>query len=224
MKNSARFPHLLNAPILRDLPHEVKIGFLDACAVKLFDEATTIFAQGDKADGMVLIAHGAVEVSFLSEEGNKSILLHSQPGQILGVIEAISDRPFAAECMAFPKTTVLFCDTALLFEQLRSRVFIRNVGVHAHEALTRDNTLKAADQFYTVEQRICMYLLHLSSQNMKFTQSQSYLANAVGCSRQTVNKEFGRLRDEGIIKQARGVVSVLDSAALRRRLAAQENG
>lgn len=213
---------MLIAPILKDLPEEERAAFLNACAVRIFDEATTIFAQGEMVDGMLLVAHGAVEVSYLSAEGNKSILLHAQPGQVLGAIEAISGRPSAASCKAFAKTTVLFCDTAQLFEQLQSPVFIRNFAVYAHEILSRDNTLKSVDQFYTVEQRICMYLLHLSSQKLKFTQSQSYLANAVGCSRQTVNRELGRLRDEKIIEQTRGEISVLDSAALQKRVEALE--
>jgi len=218
MKNSSRFPQLLSAPILSDLPDDTKIEILDACSVRVFSENTVFLDQEDHASGMFLVAHGTVEVSFLSTDGNKSIIYHAGPGEVLGAIEAVADRPCAATCMAFSNSTVLFCAKALLFEHLKSPVFIRNFAVNAHEILSRDNTFKSVDQFFSVEQKICMYLLHLSARNSKFTQSQSYLANAVGCSRQTVNKEFGRLRDLKIINPKRGEIEVLDHKALARRI------
>lgn len=218
MMSSARFPHLLNAPILNDLPDDRKISFLDACSVRVFDKPTDILLQSEPAGGMFLIASGTVEVSFMSEDGNKSIIYHAGPGEILGAIEAIAEKTCAASCRAFANTSVLFAATALLFEQLKSPVFIRNFAINAHLTLTRDNTFKSVDQFYTVEQKICRYLLHLSSRNSKFTQSQSYLANAVGCSRQTVNRELGRLRELNIIDQTRGAIGVLDHSALERRI------
>ena len=218
MMNSTRFPHLMNAPFLNDLPDDRKASFIDGCSVKFFERETPILQQDEPSGGMFMIAHGSVEVSFLSEDGNKSIIYHAGPAEILGAIECISERPCAATCTAFANTAVLFCPTALVYEHMKSPVLIRNFAVVTHEVLTRDNTFKSVDQFYSVEQKICRYLLHLSSKNSKFTQSQSYLANAVGCSRQTVNKELGRLRDLNIIDQTRGVIGVLDHSALERRI------
>ncbi len=218
MKNSARFPHLLNAHILDDLPDDRKVDFLDVCAIRVFEDETAILSQSEHTAGMFLIAHGSVEVSFLSKDGNKSIIYHAGPGDVLGAIEAMAERPCAGTCTAFANTTVLFCATSLLFEQLKSPVFIRNAAVIAHNVMTRDNLFKSADQFATVEQKICLYLRHLSSHDSKFTQSQSYLANAVGCSRQTVNKELGRLRDLNIIDVSQTGIGVLDHAALVRQI------
>ncbi len=218
MKNSVRFPHMMNAQLLNDLPDDHKVAFLDSCAVRVFGEDTTILTQKENAAGLFLIAYGTIEVSFLSEDGNKSIIYHATQGEMLGAIEAIAERPCAASCTAFANTTVLFCATSLLFEQLKSPVFIRNIATVAHDVMVRDNMFKSVDQFYTVEQRICIYLRYLSTPNSKFSQSQSYLANAVGCSRQTVNKELGRLRDLDIIDLDKGVIWVKDRTALARRI------
>jgi CRP-like cAMP-binding protein len=218
MKNSVRFPHLRNCGLLNDLPNEDKAAFLDKCAVRVFDKDTAFLTQSDFTAGMFLIATGSVEVGFLNKDGNKSIIYHAGPNETLGVIEAIAERPCAATCLAFANSAVLFCPTPLLFEQLRSPVFIRNVAAATHDMITRDNMFKSADQFYSVEQRICLYLQYLSTQKFKFMQSQSYLANAVGCSRQTVNRELGRLRELNIVDVSKGVISVLDHAALVNRI------
>ncbi|MDO6589276.1 Crp/Fnr family transcriptional regulator [Loktanella sp. D2R18] len=218
MKNSARFPHLLGCGLLRDLSDEKKTEFLEACTLRVLGEDTPLLTQSEYTTGMFLVATGSVEVSFLSKDGHKSIIYHAGPNETLGVIEAIADRPCAATCVAFANSAVLFCPTALLYEQLKSPTFMRNTAAATHDIMTRDNMFKSADQFYTVEQKICLYLEYLSSQNFKFMQSQSYLANAVGCSRQTVNKELGRLRDLGIVDVSKGVISVLDHAALVKRM------
>jgi CRP-like cAMP-binding protein len=218
MKNSVRFPHLLKTQLLDGLSEDTKSAFLDGCTVQTFDRNTAFLPQSETTDGMFLVASGSVEVSFLNEDGNTSIIYHAGPREVLGIIEALAERACAATCMAFANTTVLFCSTPQLFEQLKSPVFIRNIAIAMHDALARDNMFKSADQFYTVEQRICLYLGYLSSQKSQFTHSQSYLANAVGCARQTVNKELGRLRDLRIIDHSNGTINVLDHAALVKRI------
>jgi biotin operon repressor len=49
-------------------------------------------------------------------------------------------------------------------------------------------------------------------------QSQSYLAGLVGCSRQTINKELGVLKEKSIIAINKGGISVLDRANLEQRI------
>jgi CRP-like cAMP-binding protein len=218
MKNSTRFPHLRSCGLLDDFPDDDKAAFLDTCAVRVFSKDTPLLTQSEFTGGVFLVATGSIEVSFLNKDGNKSIIYHAGPNETLGLIEAIAERPCAATCLAFANSAVLFCPTPLLFAQLRSPVFIRNVAATTHDMITRDNMFKSADQFYTVEQKICLYLQYLSTQKFKFLQSQSYLANAVGCSRQTVNKELGRLRELNIVDVSKGVISVLDHAALVKRI------
>lgn len=218
MNNATRFPFLLRAPLLEDLPEADARAFLDRCKVQQFEQDTPLLRQGEPADGMYMIAHGSVEVGFVSSDGDKSILYHAGQGHVVGLIEAVADRTCAAGCQVLANGTVLFCPTAQLLKALTMPMLLRNSARLAHDALLRDNWLRSVDQFQSVEQRIGLYLLHLASQNATFTQSQAYLANAVGCSRQTVNKELGRLRELEIIDKARGAITVLDPAALRKRV------
>ena len=218
MKNSIRFPHLLKSRLLNDLPEDQKVAFLNQCAVRFFEESTQVFTQGEKPQGMVMIAHGTVEVSFVSDEGHRSIIHHSGPGETLGDAEAIADRGCAASCTALANTTLLFCATPLLFEHLKSPVFIRNFANVFCSRLERDNAFKSVDQFLPVDQRIFSYLAQLSRKKRIISQSQAYLANVVGCSRQTVNRTLGALRDDGVIELRKGVIEVVDHEALERRV------
>jgi CRP-like cAMP-binding protein len=218
MKNSIRFPHLLDSAILNDLSDDDKADFLNQFAVRNCATKTPILHQGQSPDGMFIVSHGSVEVSYLSEEGFQTIIFHAGASDALGVIEALATKPCAATCTAMPNTCLLFCPTPLLYQLLQSPVLIRNIATLAFKMLERDNYGKSIDQHYTAEQRICSHLWQLSALGAEVRQSQSYLATMVGCSRQTVNKELGVLRDSKIIMLGKGKITVLDRDALVQRI------
>jgi len=218
LKNSSRFPHLLDANILRDLSGDAKEDFVNSCKLRIFKPSCVILHQGEPTDRMYMIAEGRVEVSYVNETGHHSIIYHAVPGQILGTVETLSERPCAGSCTALSDTTVLICRRVDLFKKMTSPIFVRNFAADLHDVLTHDNRFKSIDQFYSAEQKICAYLEKLSDGDAVFKESQGYLADVVGCSRQTVNKELGRLRAHGIIEMSKTGITILDYTALSRRL------
>lgn len=214
MRNAVRFPHLIKSQILRDLPDDFGVHFLNECSVRTYDQATPVLTQGDKVAGMFIVAHGAVEITSINSEG-QTVLIHlSRQGEVFGDIEALSDNPAAANCTAAAKTVILFCAKPLLVSSMHSQIFLRNIIQVSYERLVRDNQIKFVDQFYPVEQRLCDYLLRLSAERPEITKTQADLAGLLGCARQTLNRELGRLRDREIIAMEKGKIRVLDREAL----------
>lgn len=218
MNNSDRFPHLLDTNLLRDLPRDTQLEFLDACKRRSFKPASVLLHQGEPTDRMYMVAEGRVEVSYVNETGHHSIIYHAVPGQVLGTVETLSERPCAGTCTALSDTTVLICRRVDLFEKMTSPIFVRNFAADLHDVLTHDNQFKSIDQFFSAEQKICAYLDKLSDSDDMFKESQGYLADVAGCSRQTVNKELGRLRDQRVIEMSKSGIHILDYAALSERL------
>jgi len=219
MKNSTRFPHLLNNPVLRGLPEDFRHRFLNESAVRAYDDLTRVLVQGGAVDGMFLIAHGSVEITSVNADG-QSVMIHlARQGETFGEVEAISENPCVATCTAAPGTFVLFCPKPLLDESLGSVAFVRNLSQIFHDRLVRDNRTKFVDQFYTVDQRLCAYLEILSVDKPVINKTQADLAGLLGCARQTLNRELGRLRDRNIIKIEKGRIRVIDRAALMRSAA-----
>ncbi|MFY0692072.1 MAG: Crp/Fnr family transcriptional regulator [Paracoccaceae bacterium] len=214
MKNSLRFHHLLDCELLKDMPEDARAEFLDSCSVRSFSKPTLILAQGEPANGMTLIAEGVIEVSCIGSEGHQAIINHSGPGETLGEVEALGERVCAASCVAFPGTVTLFCATPLLFGQLSSTVFVRNLMAIQCDRIHRDNMFKMVDQFYTVGQRLCKYLHRMSTTSPTLTLSQSHLADIVGCSRQTMNRELGLLREKNLIAINKRRIQILNREAL----------
>ncbi|MBT9245877.1 Crp/Fnr family transcriptional regulator [Gemmobacter fulvus] len=219
MKNSLAFPHLLDASLLADLSDDQKITFLDACALRRFASPTEILSQGEPCPGLYLVAQGQVEVSYVDAQGNLSVVHISTPGDVLGDVEALSENLCAANCTAQANTSVLFCATPLIYTHLQSPVFVRNLAGIYYDRLMRDNVAKSVSQFYSVDQRLCIYLSQLTSEHRpQIRASQSSLAAIIGCSRQTVNRKLGELRDEAVIQIGKGMITVLDRKALDERI------
>lgn len=216
MENCIKFPHLLNAEIFDGLDIGFKTSFLNACTVKIYQSETTVLEQGEPSSGMILVAHGYVDVTYVGEDGRQLFLIRSRSGTILGEVEAIADGPCAATCITSRHATLLFCDKPQLIGALRSFGFLKNITTIFHKRRVTDNQLKHVRQFGAVEKRLRSHLYMLSETNREIRETQSYLATAVGCSRQTINRELAKLREAGMIRQEGNETIVLDRDALRK--------
>ncbi|MCR8550800.1 Crp/Fnr family transcriptional regulator [Salipiger sp. P9] len=223
MKNSAAYPHLMQAGLLHGLPDEQKRAFLDSCIQKYCNERITLLTQSEPTQGCYLIARGRVEISYLDEDGNVSILHVAGTGEVIGEVEAISETPCAASCFSLPDTTVLYCPAAVLLDYAKNPAVIRNFAAILHDRLMRDNHRRAVEQFHTVDKRLFSYLCQFSTpDDPEIRFSQAHLATLMGCSRQKVNRMLKVLRDDGMIDLRRGRIVILDRAKVEGKAALRD--
>ena len=214
MKNSIRFPHLLKIDLFNDLPDDFKVRFLDECSVRLYDNPAEVLAQGSAVHGMFLIAHGSVEITCTNPGGHTAIIHLARHGEVFGEVDSLPENVAAATCTATATTTPLYCGQALLHDAIRAPVFLRNIMKVFYERMARDNRTKFVDQFYPVDQRLREYLFRLSADKPEINKTQADLAGLLGCARQTLNRELGRLREYRIIEMEKGRIRVCDRQAL----------
>ena len=219
MDVSARYPQMTKAEIFSGLPKEFIKQFLDRGTVLTYDTPTHILVQGDLSPGMYLIADGSVEILYLGEDGRETFFARAGVGAIVGETEAISEQLCAATAQANANTTLLFFSKNLLMEALGSVEFVKNLTKVFYEHLLQLNYFKLVDRNSPVDHRLCAYLLMFSERDSTIFDSQSYLAGVVGCSRQTINKELGVLRDKKFISIDKGKIEILDREKLETFLA-----
>lgn len=209
------YAHLFQAPILTGLTRDQKHALLAACTSRLMKSSAYVLRQGETTQGSYFIASGRVEVCYVDSSGNQVIVHIATAGEMLGEVEALSGRPCAASCQALTDTTVLFCPAKALYTHVPTQILIPNLCTLLHDRLMRENRNRMADHYYTADQRMRLYLRQLTSESDNSVRiSQSQLGVVIGCSRQTVNKMLGELRDDGIIELGRNAVRVLDRARL----------
>jgi len=214
LENCVRFPHLLKSEILDGLDTDFKKNFLNAGVAKVYHKPTTIFDQGEPVSGMAIVAHGYVDISLVGEDGQKTFLARANVGESLGESETIIGESCAANCKTSSNTTLLHCAVADVNAALKNPGFIKNITRIFHNRMMFDNWVKHITMFGSVSCRLRNYLYVLSESTGTVRETQSYLANMVGCSRQTINRELGMLREAGLIAQSGSEIRVLDRAAL----------
>ena len=221
MRLSLQFPQLARADFFEDVPSSTVSHFLDACELRSVASGTVVLKQNEPVTGMILIAHGCVEVSLMNSDGHVVIIHHAREGETLGEIEAISNQPCLASCTSVGPATYLHCPLPVLSHHLANPLFQRNVMRITQSRLLRDNQRKYVDQNYPLDRRLCAYLLRLADRNNRVVQSQGYIANLASCSRQSINRALAVLREEGLVAMEKGKIRLLDRAGLERRLAGE---
>lgn len=200
MNISEQFPHLLRASIFENLQRSFSRDFLDRCLVKQFLKPSQLLVEGEPATGVYIIAHGTVDIYNSSHNGHRVLLHRAGQGEIIGDLETLAETACAASCETGRNATLLVCPKFLLLEAHANAGFLRNMSLINYNRVLRSNQFKVVDNCYPIKQRLCAYLLYLSGRKQVITENQSFLAELIGCSRQTVNRELKDLRDEGVIE------------------------
>lgn len=219
MKASVSYPHLKQMSLLRDLPDTCRSSFLDSCQWSHHAKPADLLAQGEPATGLYIVAQGGVEIYHTDADGNLTLIHIAGPGEILGEVEALAEKPCAASCRTLADTTVLFASKAMLVERAGDPMFLRNVATQFYERLRRDNNRRASTTYRNVEERLRHYLAQICPRSQPETRlSQSHLAALVGSSRETVNRRLKDLREAGLIELGQGRIRVLDHDRLESGL------
>lgn len=203
--------------LLQDLSDEWCASFLSKCRTRSFRSTEPVLTQDGPCPFVILIARGVLEVAASDPDGHESVLHCAGPGEVVGDFEAVAQLPVLATCRALPGSEIYLAPAGLVIESLANPTFARNYARLFHGRMAFINALHARSKHLPVEARICTCLGTLSRHDPVIRRSQSYVAEMVGCSRQTVNRCLGQLRDDGIVALRKGVIEVCDPTRLASR-------
>ncbi|MGZ4167394.1 MAG: Crp/Fnr family transcriptional regulator [Solirubrobacteraceae bacterium] len=213
------------AEFLGALTDEERAAFRAVGRVRRFAKGEAIFHEGDDAGGVVAVINGTVKVSLIGVGGREVVLRFSGPGELIGELAAVSDRPRTADVTAVDDVEAIsvraadFRRLALEHPRMGALVF-ENVAALLAEAdrqridfATRDVTARIAGRLVELaessgapEDRGVRITLPLS---------QDELAAWSGASREAVARSLQMLRRLGWIETGRREIRVLDMEALR---------
>lgn len=90
---------------------------------------------------------------------------------------------------------------------------------YAQALATQIGQTAVCNRLHTIEQQLCNWLLHVLDRqgHGEVVITQGLIAGALGVRRESVTEAAGRLQAAGIIRCARGRISVLDRVRLERR-------
>ncbi|MEM9429837.1 MAG: Crp/Fnr family transcriptional regulator [Pseudomonadota bacterium] len=217
MRISERFPHVARFDLLDGLPRTTLRTLLDAGVARVLSKDQVLLSEGHRADAVSLILDGVIDITRLGPDSQRVLLHRARAGALVGDIEVLGEIPCIATCEATCASTVLVFGRAHFLEALEIPLFRRNLFRLQARRLDRANQIRVLDSVVPIQQRVAVYLRYLAREAQVIDANQSYLADLVGCSRQTINRELSALRAIGVIETQNSRIRILDATGLAAR-------
>jgi CRP/FNR family transcriptional regulator len=172
--------------------------------------ASTIFREGDAADGVRVLRKGRVKIVMNSEEGRTVLLYIAAPGELLGLSSAISGdaRKISAVALEACDLDMIRRDAFLDFlnqHEAESRAALEELSAQHSCILDAIRRLSLAPSLLANLARI---LLGLNcpeegpqSDTIHLRLTHEEIAQQLGATRESITRSFSKLRRNNIIEQ-----------------------
>lgn len=189
-----------------------------------------LFHKGDEGSQLYVVASGQLKVITTSDEGDDLMFCVLDPGEVVGEIGLLADRPRTATVVAMQPSSLIVIDRREFSALLRTRpdVGAELLAVVA-ERLARVSEFLEDTHFLNLPVRLAKKLVDFSTQHGREVEagegtrvlidvklSQEEWGDLVGTTRESINKQFRSWSKEGLIELEKGRVVIRDLDALER--------
>jgi CRP-like cAMP-binding protein len=216
---------LQRVPFLAALSEEDLRWLAKRVQRRKYGRGDIIFVKDDPGESMFIVEDGAVRIYVPGTQGADLTLAVMQPGEFFGDLSLLDGRPRSASAEAARNATLLTLEREDLTELLQSRPHAALAILTVIAGRLRETDQMASDlAFLDVSGRLARRLLDLAASNGKrredgvlinSTITQEELANMIGVTRESVNRNLGMFRRLGLISREGRRIVVLDEAGLR---------
>lgn len=191
-----------------------------------YTRRTQVLSHDRHKRELLAVVSGCLEISSMSALGRKYVNALLGPGQVAPLVRLLTHVPLAYDYHAHEDSVIVHlpCD-AVLAALDAEPVLWRDVAKLGLQRQRQSIALLQNQMLAPVSGRVAATLLSLSEiygasdegmLDLRVRLSQTDLAAMLTLSRQTINKELGRLVDAGVIALSYKRITIVDSAALRR--------
>ena len=218
--------YLSEVPLLVRLDPDDRVALGDSAIPRRFPIGARIVSEGEPGDSMHIVTRGRVRIVIASGSGEETQVATLYPGEILGEMALFDGLPRSASAFAQIETRTLQLTREAFVGWLDGRP-LASMAIMAtlSQRLRRTNQTIVEIQTLDLEHRIAKQLLKLAAIHdlestadggtLKLELTQQELAEAVGVSRESVNKQLSAFAKDGWLRVARGAITILERARLR---------
>jgi CRP/FNR family cyclic AMP-dependent transcriptional regulator len=198
---------------------------LEATTTKRLEAKETLFHKGDTGNQLYGVLSGRLKVLATSSEGKEVVFSLSGPGDVIGEVALMDSEPRSATVAALEPSELLTLHRRdlLPFLERHPKVAIHMASVMAQRVRALSQHTEEA-QFMPLHSRMAKKLLRLSEVygkesadggvDIDIRLSQQDLADLVGTTRESVNKQLRTWEEQGLVRLKRARIAVLDEDAL----------
>ena len=209
---------------LASFPREAVERMVGAGRIVKLARGEVLSHRGQQVTDLAIVIDGSLDVSVTSSEGKRHIQVYLESGQVMNLIPVIDEQPTIHDASAHTDCVVLLVPReAFLAESDRdprvSRALMSILCLRSRVLYA--SLVEAA--FLPLRVRCARVLHSLMSQygvrrgdniEISLKLSQEELADMIGRTRQSVNKELKAFEREGVLRMAYSQFVILDEKAL----------
>ncbi|MGJ7528366.1 Crp/Fnr family transcriptional regulator [Variovorax sp. GB1P17] len=194
-----------------------------------YSRRTQVLAHDRHRRELLVVVSGCLEISSMSTHGRKYVNALLGPGQVAPLVRLLDDVPLAYDYHAHEDSVIVHlpCDAVIAVLDAEP-ILWRDVAKLGLQRQRLSIVLLQNQMLNSVHGRVAatlMSLIHFYSgqggqgegdSTPLVRLSQHDLAAMLGLSRQTINKELGRLLAEGVIDMSYKRIRVIDAERLAR--------
>jgi CRP/FNR family cyclic AMP-dependent transcriptional regulator len=221
-----RLALLQKVPLFAGLAAERLEALTEVTTTKRLAAREELFHKGDEAAQVYVVASGRLKVVTTSVEGDDVLFAILDEGEVVGELPMLTGGRRTASVVALEPCELLTLARRDFLRFLRDQPegAIELLVVLA-ERLVRVSEFAEDTLFLALPARLAKKLLHLAERygaegaggtRIDLRLSQGELADLVGTTRESVNKQIRAWTEDGIVRMDRGEVTILDADRLER--------
>ena len=192
-----------------------------------FRAGDTMLHAGQVGDRVMVILGGRAKISYTTESGREVVLRFAGPGEVIGELAVIDERPRSGTIEAVEPVETLTIGAgefmAFVHEDPDATLaLLRTLSARCRDSDQKRIQFGAADSIGRISARLVELAERFGEQSgdgvaITLPLTQEELGSWCGCSREAVAKGLQALRRQGAIETSRRSIVVRDLAGLRRR-------
>jgi len=186
-----------------------------------------LFRKGSEGNALYIIQEGAIKIVLPSRMGDERIIAIFSTGDFFGEMALLDGMPRSADAIAIKPSRLLLLNRSDFLHFLKkSEVAIATVLSSLSKRLRKADDLLEETSFLKISARLARKLLEVGDAfgrkdgetiEIHLKLSQKELADMVGATRESVNKELRVLREKGLVSITEEVIYIHDVKRLKRR-------
>ncbi|MDQ0138612.1 Crp/Fnr family transcriptional regulator [Cupriavidus necator] len=206
------------------LPPGLRQALLDDGSLRRLAAGQTLFARGDRFDGLYCVASGTMQIHASGESGKAAVLGLLEPGTWFGEICLFDGLPRTHDARAASAATLWHVPRARLAQRLAQQpawwqAFGQLLAAKTRQAFDYVEEAQLLPPAARVARRLAAMAhgygnLPQDGAARRVRIAQEQLAQMLGLSRQTVNHALRELEAQGLLRLEYGGIELLDLAAL----------
>ncbi len=189
-----------------------------------YPKGATLFVEGQKPRGVFVVCTGRVKLSTSSADGKTLILRVADPGEVLGLAETLSGKPYQATADVLDPAQANFIgrEDFLSFLREHGEAALRvaqQLSEDYHLALSEMRTIGLS---HSAAEKFARFLLDWSvgreedngQIRLKLTLTHEEIAQMIGASRETVTRLFADFKKRQLLEVKGSTVVIHNRASL----------